>query len=165
MRTHWHNDFCSFIVRIGRLHIQRINHSPLLRSAVQRCTASRRTPVVRALHMTKQGKKWWALLLSTIAFMTLVATILSAVWPVQLGKEYEVAFGNIQRARQTGRDVTHIDVVVPVWGAAIVFGAAAVLLWYRIYRSYPVGHCNACGYDLTGNASGRCPECGTPVRH
>jgi hypothetical protein len=29
-----------------------------------------------------------------------------------------------------------------------------------------LGHehrCEKCGYDLTGNVSGRCPECGTPV--
>jgi hypothetical protein len=25
------------------------------------------------------------------------------------------------------------------------------------------GHCRACDYDLTGNVSGRCPECGTVV--
>ena len=24
--------------------------------------------------------------------------------------------------------------------------------------------CRACGYDLTGNASGICPECGTPLQ-
>jgi hypothetical protein len=23
--------------------------------------------------------------------------------------------------------------------------------------------CNSCGYNLTGNTSGTCPECGTPV--
>jgi hypothetical protein len=26
------------------------------------------------------------------------------------------------------------------------------------------GQCPACGYDLTGNVSGVCPECGTPAR-
>jgi hypothetical protein len=30
-------------------------------------------------------------------------------------------------------------------------------------RPYPPGHCRRCGYDLTGNVSGRCPECGTPT--
>lgn len=30
----------------------------------------------------------------------------------------------------------------------------------------PPGVCGGCGYDLTGNVSGRCPECGHPVaRH
>ena len=27
----------------------------------------------------------------------------------------------------------------------------------------PEGHCRTCRYDLTGNVSGVCPECGTPV--
>jgi rRNA maturation endonuclease Nob1 len=25
---------------------------------------------------------------------------------------------------------------------------------------YLAGHCHGCGYDLTGNISGTCPECG-----
>ena len=25
---------------------------------------------------------------------------------------------------------------------------------------YPPGHCQKCGYNLTGNVSGVCPECG-----
>lgn len=28
----------------------------------------------------------------------------------------------------------------------------------------PPGHCKQCGYNLTGNTSGICPECGTPTR-
>lgn len=31
-----------------------------------------------------------------------------------------------------------------------------------LYRP-PTGICHSCGYDLTGNQSGICPECGTPV--
>jgi len=38
----------------------------------------------------------------------------------------------------------------------------AVWLWYPSDRHSP-GHCQTCGYDLTGNESGRCPECGTEV--
>ncbi len=30
-------------------------------------------------------------------------------------------------------------------------------------RSYPAGHCQRCGYDLTGNESGICSECGAVV--
>lgn len=29
-------------------------------------------------------------------------------------------------------------------------------------RRYPAGCCQKCGYDLTGNESGRCPECAQP---
>ena len=36
-------------------------------------------------------------------------------------------------------------------------------LWWRDRRINPKGHCQKCGYDLTGNVSGRCPECGTEL--
>jgi hypothetical protein len=38
------------------------------------------------------------------------------------------------------------------------------LLWWRD-RFTPPGCCPHCGYDLTGNVSGRCPECGTAIKH
>jgi predicted Zn-ribbon and HTH transcriptional regulator len=60
-----------------------------------------------------------------------------------------------------------VDVVVP---HAAACGALLVcpVLWYRRYsrtrrRRPRPGHCRSCGYDLTANASGRCPECGAAV--
>lgn len=46
---------------------------------------------------------------------------------------------------------------------------AAVLIWIgailsrQEMRNTP-GHCSHCGYCLTGNASGICPECGTRIK-
>ena len=31
-------------------------------------------------------------------------------------------------------------------------------------KHVPTGRCRRCDYDLTGNISGVCPECGTPIR-
>ncbi len=46
--------------------------------------------------------------------------------------------------------------------------SAGVVIGRHRYRAlmgrFPLGHCQKCGYDLTGNASGRCPECGQQVR-
>lgn len=42
---------------------------------------------------------------------------------------------------------------------AISLAAAAKYLPSR----FPVGSCRQCGYNLTGNASGICPECRTPI--
>ena len=72
--------------------------------------------------------------------------------------------------------------LVPVWlGACLwllwVGGGRAVWLsyvWWRLGRllrierrywlSWRQGKCPACGYNLTGNTSGVCPECGLRFR-
>ena len=41
--------------------------------------------------------------------------------------------------------------------------APAMYVWLRDRRRAPPGHCQKCGYNLTGNVSGVCPECGTSV--
>jgi hypothetical protein len=33
--------------------------------------------------------------------------------------------------------------------------------WRRLH--YPIGHCQSCGYNLQGNTSGTCPECGKAI--
>jgi predicted Zn-ribbon and HTH transcriptional regulator len=37
------------------------------------------------------------------------------------------------------------------------------ILFRRDRRRFPPSHCQRCGYDLTGNMSGVCPECGLAV--
>jgi hypothetical protein len=36
-------------------------------------------------------------------------------------------------------------------------------LWKEDREKLQPGKCRKCGYDLTGNQSGLCPECGTPT--
>jgi hypothetical protein len=51
---------------------------------------------------------------------------------------------------------------VPIWVPFLAFAGPTVYLWSRDRRPAP-GHCPNCGYDLTGNVSGVCPECGQKV--
>ena len=51
---------------------------------------------------------------------------------------------------------------IPFWLPLLLLLVPLALLWRR-GQQVPPGHCHTCGYDLTGNVSGRCPECGTPV--
>ncbi len=57
--------------------------------------------------------------------------------------------------------VMHAGVVAPV--CSIYPGIAFIRGPLRRYRRRRRGLCVTCGYDLTGNESGACPECGEEV--
>ena len=47
----------------------------------------------------------------------------------------------------------------------LLFVAATMVVYFvsfRRWRADPTPRCTECGYNLTGNVSGRCPECGSP---
>ncbi len=54
--------------------------------------------------------------------------------------------------------VTRSDVFVPLWLPTIGFLSLTGIVAYR--KRVPKGHCRCCGYNLVGNVSGICPECG-----
>ena len=61
--------------------------------------------------------------------------------------------------------------IIPTWAlfaataaAPLAWSARRVIALRRRLRDRRHGLCLACGYDLTGNVSGVCPECGTPAR-
>ncbi len=57
---------------------------------------------------------------------------------------------------------------VHIWHLVLIAGVATVIFWivgsrrWIRWRLPPPGHCQSCGYNLTGNVSGKCPECGDP---
>ena len=52
---------------------------------------------------------------------------------------------------------------IPYWCILLPIAIPTYILWRRDRRK-PEGCCQECGYDLTGNESGTCPECGTEVK-
>ena len=50
-------------------------------------------------------------------------------------------------------------VAVSLLKLSFLIAIPTYILWRRD-RRHPPGHCQGCGYDLTGNESGMCPECG-----
>lgn len=52
---------------------------------------------------------------------------------------------------------------IPLWIPLLLAGVPTLLLFWRDRRlRIPPGHCQRCGYNLTGNVSGKCSECGEP---
>ena len=51
----------------------------------------------------------------------------------------------------------------PLWYALAPVAISTVWLW-RLDRRRPAPGACRCGYDLTGNTSGRCPECGNALK-
>jgi len=69
--------------------------------------------------------------------------------------------------RVPGRTLHADHIGIPLSFLAIVFAVYPVISFIRgplrRWRRLKSGGCVRCGYDLTGNVSGICPECGEPI--
>ena len=61
------------------------------------------------------------------------------------------------RGRSKPSRTTHV--FVPLWIPLLVV-AAATILAFRFDQRFAPGHCQMCDYDLRGDFSAGCPECG-----
>ncbi len=52
---------------------------------------------------------------------------------------------------------------LPLWIPLVLIALPTSVLWWRDRRGVLPGYCQKCGYNLTGNISGRCPECGEAI--
>jgi hypothetical protein len=98
-------------------------------------------------------RRWWIVDWALFSFVQFfVATSLAAILT-------DVVFGRV--SRWPGGDYSFATLM---WSTPL-FGALWTMLFRRWCRRrrYVPGFCRKCDYDLTGNVSGRCPECGTPT--
>lgn len=73
-------------------------------------------------------------------------------WPRFDGPDYE-----------DGELLTAWVIFLPLWVPFLLGVLLAVTCTWRRRRSKPLGHCRTCGYNLEGNMSGICPECGSRI--
>lgn len=115
--------------------------------------------------MNRNGKRLfkYALLALGLAFVHMVASVylVMQVFALREGGQPEATTVFIDFA--TGFPLVQLGlnpfVNAIVRGVVIAAGIAFVRSLLRKPTSLP-GHCRACGYNLTGNVSGICPECG-----
>ena len=54
-------------------------------------------------------------------------------------------------------------IALPIWAPLLLMTVLTASVGWLGRARYREGYCRKCGYDLTGNVSGRCPECGRAV--
>ncbi len=64
--------------------------------------------------------------------------------------------------RQMRGGLSEFYISIPHWLPTIIGWVVFAYYWHKAHEIAD-GHCKGCGYDLTGNESGRCPECNTIV--
>lgn len=67
------------------------------------------------------------------------------------------------RWRQSIAGGGYRHILLPLWIPFLLIAIPTGLLWYLDRRRILPGHCQKCGYNLTGNVSGICPECGVKI--
>lgn len=128
----------------------------------------RRTGVTSGEWVKRKRATWKRTAISApILVMSLIVTPFLMVWAITaLFPNTEV--DNELRRRLGVSDSTLVGIFMAAWLAlsyTIARIAFALTAWTRI-RIFGEGHipCARCGYDLMGNTSGICPECGMAIQ-
>lgn len=82
--------------------------------------------------------------------------------PFKLNTAYEVDWSlNWPAFASNGSPSMYLVILaIPFWLPTLFFAACSYVLWTQPRLNKP-GICGECGYDLRGNTTGRCSECGT----
>jgi hypothetical protein len=122
--------------------------------------------------MTFGLKRLAPVAISFAVITALCGAILTAsfIRPIPIGK-YTLEDASLITSIATSRissppspNFTRVTITrMHVWRIFPALPAASVALWWWSRRNYPAGHCQRCGYNLTGNVSGACSECGATI--
>lgn len=80
-----------------------------------------------------------------------------------------VRTSTVEKAKpENGQTFRHLEVIVPFWNLVLLFGmypiSAVAYRFVKRRHMHAPGHCSKCGYNLYGNVTGTCPECGCATK-
>jgi len=85
-------------------------------------------------------------------------------WPLGILLRPSEWVPQFERQKSSGRKGAYeTNVVLPLFLPFMIVASMTWIVWYRDRHRIRPGHCRNCGYSLTGNLSGVCPECGEKV--
>jgi hypothetical protein len=130
-----------------------------------------RTSMVRQRVRRLWRMTLWLLLLCgavTGYVVSLRAEIAISTTYRMVGFPLPIGFFHFENGGWCAYEVLGIPVVLHVVGNVLIWSLVFALPLSLLFgffrpRRQPTGKCRNCGYDLTGNLSGRCPECGLEV--
>ncbi len=93
-------------------------------------------------------------------FMSLVSSARNSEWTARRTRHRRWWFVSSRSAPVSGISVSYF--VFPLWIPILALTIPTVWLWRRDRRRLE-GYCRKCEYDLTGNVTGVCSECGTKI--
>ncbi len=87
-------------------------------------------------------------------------------WAISTGRSIEfIEQGTIFPFSERPSLIARVPLIVPFALTLVLLGYYWVVPVYRVRKRIRAGLlCKKCTYNLTGNVSAACPECGTPVR-
>ncbi len=62
-----------------------------------------------------------------------------------------------------GKPTRYVSIELPMWLPTLISSCLCLWFWRTPRLRVRSGHCLACNYDLTGNTTGVCPECGRRI--
>ena len=84
-----------------------------------------------------------------------------------VARKYASSLGIMEEVLPAVRGATYRKYILPLWIPTVVFGGLTFYVYAPIRRRRRwerESRCVECGYNLIGNTSGNCPECGAAIQ-
>lgn len=98
-----------------------------------------------------------SLRIPAVTQLAIALVILVLVFNAMFEPWWFIAWSELWRPR------TSAFAALTLWIILVISALPSMVLLIPHPGTARRGHCRTCGYDLTGNVSGQCPECGSPI--